>query len=192
MHNSLPRFFTFIKTLNKDYIKKLDNNIGIIYRNYSINYDKKLIEEIRNFCKKNDKKFYLANNMILAKNLSLDGVYIPSFNSLLNTDFLNQKKDFLKIGSAHSVKEIKIKEKQGVKLLFISPLFKKKNQNSFLDCVKFNNLAKHTSLKIIALGGINKKNMSRVKLTKAYGFASITLFKEKPTLTKEILYNDKQ
>jgi thiamine-phosphate pyrophosphorylase len=187
MHNYLPRFFTFIKTFDKDYIKKLDNNIGIIYRNYSINYDKKLIEEMRNFCKKNNKKFYLSNNIILAKNLRLDGVYIPSFNSLLNTDYLNQKKNFLKIGSAHSIKEIRIKEKQGVKLLFISPLFKKKKKKFFLDCVKFNNLVMHTSLKIIALGGIDKKNISRIKLTKAYGFASITFFKENPTLTKEIL-----
>ncbi len=79
-----------------------------------------MIEEIRNFCKKHDKKFYLSNNVLLAKNLGLDGVYIPSFNTLLNTSWPNVNKKFLKIGSAHSVKEIKIKEKQGVKLLFNS------------------------------------------------------------------------
>ena len=187
MHNNLPRFFTFIKTFDKDYIKKLDNKIGIIYRNYSINYNKKLIEEIRNFCKKHDKKFYLSNNVLLAKNLGLDGVYIPSFNTLLNTSWPNVNKKFLKIGSAHSVKEIKIKEKQGVKLLFISPIFKNIKKNEFLDCVKFNNLVNHTSLKIIALGGINEKNISRLKLTKAYGFASITFFKENRTLGKKNL-----
>ncbi len=102
---------------------------------------------------------------------------------------LNEKKNFLKIGSAHSIKEIKIKEKQGVKLLFISPLFKKTNKNKFLDCIKFNSLAKHTSLKIIALGGISERNISRIKLTKAYGFASITLFTKKPNL-KKIFINE--
>ena len=186
MHNFLPKFFTFIKTFDKDHINKLDNNIGIIYRNYATNYDKKLIEEIRNFCRKNNKKFYLSNNVTLARNLRLDGVYIPSFNSLLNMSHLNEK-NFLKIGSAHSIKEIRIKEKQGVKLLFISPLFKKANKNKFLDCIKFNNLAKHTSLKIIALGGISERNISRIKLTKAYGFASITLFKKKPNQKKVFL-----
>ena len=99
---------------------------------------------------------------------------------------LNEK-NFLKIGSAHSIKEIRIKEKQGVKLLFISPLFKKANKNKFLDCIKFNNLAKHTSLKIIALGGINKKNLSRIKLTKAYGFASIAFFHKELKFKKKIL-----
>ena len=139
MHNNLPRFFTFIKTFDKHLIKELNNNIGIIYRNYSTDYDKRLIAKISNFCKKNNKKFYLSNNMILAKNLGLDGVYIPSFNNLLNTSCSNHKKNFHKIGSAHSIEEIKTKEKQGVKLLFVSPLFKKTVKNNFLDCVKFNN-----------------------------------------------------
>ena len=146
-----------------------------------------MIVKIKIFCKRNNKKFYLSNNVTLAKSLGLDGVYIPSFNTLLNSNHLNEKKEFLKIGSAHNVSEIKIKEKQGVKLLFIAPIFKKKGTSKFLDCVKFNNLAKNTTLKIIALGGINEKNITRLKLTKAYGFASITLFNEKPTLTKYFL-----
>lgn len=125
--------------------------------------------------------------MILAKNLGLDGVYIPSFNNLLNTRCSNHKKKFHKIGSAHSIKEIKTKEKQGVKLLFISPLFKKTVKNNFLDCVKFNNLTKNTSTKIIALGGINKKNLSKIKLTKAYGFASIAFFQEELKFKKKFL-----
>lgn len=125
--------------------------------------------------------------MILAKNLGLDGVYIPSFNNLLNTSYSNQRKNFHKIGSAHSIKEIRTKEKQGVELLFISPLFKKTIKNNCLDCVKFNNLTKYSSTKIIALGGINKKNLSRIKLTKAYGFASIAFFHEELKFKKKFL-----
>jgi len=179
MHNSLPKFFTFIKTFNKYHIKKLDNNIAIIFRNYSIRYDKKLIKQIRNFCKQNGKKFFLSNDIRLAKSLDLDGVYIPSFNQSLNINWISSKKKFIKIGSAHSITEIKIKEKQGVKLIFVSPVFKSKKSRKILDCVKFNNLANHTNLKIIALGGINEKNISRLRLTKAYGFASITFFEKK-------------
>ncbi len=99
---------------------------------------------------------------------------------------LNQQKKFLKIGSAHSIKEIKIKEKQGVKLIFISSIFKNNKDKKFLGCVKFNNLANHTTLKIIALGGINKKNMSKLKITNSYGFASISLFKKNYKLHKKI------
>jgi len=41
------------------------------------------------------------------------------------------------MGSAHSIKEIKIKEQQGVKLIFLSPLFKVKKNKNFLNPVKF-------------------------------------------------------
>jgi thiamine-phosphate pyrophosphorylase len=98
---------------------------------------------------------------------------------------IKQNKKFLKIGSAHSIKEIKIKEKQGVKLLFLSSIFKNNKDKKFLGCVKFNNLANQTTLKIIALGGINKKNMSKLKITKAYGFASISLFETNYKLQKK-------
>ena len=184
MHNTLPRFFTFIKTFNKDHIKNLNNDIAIIYRNYSNGYSKGSIEEIRNFCRKYGKKFYLSNNINLARSLNLDGVYIPSFNRSLNMNNINQNKKFLRIGSAHSIKEIKIKEKQGVKLLFLSSIFKNNKDKKFLGCVKFNNLANQTTLKIIALGGINKKNMSKLKITNAYGFASISLFETNYKLQK--------
>lgn len=133
-----------------------------------------MLTRIRNFCKKINKKFFLANNIKLAKNLKLDGVYIPSFYKSLNTHNLNTNKKFLKIGSAHSIKEIRIKEKQGVKLIFISPLFYNKKNKEFLDSTRFNNLTLKTSLKTIALGGINAKNIIRLKQIKSYGFASIS------------------
>ena len=68
------------------------------------------------------RKFFLANNLRLAKSLSLDGAYIPSFNKDLVP--LNQKnKSFLIIGSAHNLKEIIQKKKQNVDFIFLSPLF---------------------------------------------------------------------
>tara|TARA_B110000971_G_C19845085_1_gene424428 strand:- start:216 stop:782 length:567 start_codon:yes stop_codon:yes gene_type:complete len=174
MHDFLPKYYTFINTFKKEYIRKLDSNISIIYRNYSNRHDKILISEIRDFCKKINKKFFLANNIRLAKNLNLDGVYIPSFYKSLKTHNLNTNKRFLMIGSAHSVNEIKIKEKQGVKVIFISPLFKNKKNKVFLDSIKFNNLTLKTNLKIVALGGINAKNIIRLRQIRSYGFASIS------------------
>ena len=162
MHNDLPKYFTFINSFKKEHIKKLDNNIAIIYRNYSNKYDKNLIIRIRNFCKKYKKKFYLANNINLARNLNLDGAYIPSFDNSLKINYPNDKKKFLKIGSAHSIREIKIKEKQGVKLIFLSSLFKNEKNKGFLGCIKFNNISHQTTLQIIALGGINIKNISKL------------------------------
>ena len=81
------------------------------------------------------------------------------------------------IGSAHSVSELKIKERQGAQAIFISPLFKTKKNKEFLNPVKFNLLALKTSKKIIALGGITTKNLNKLRITKSYGFAGISYFK---------------
>jgi len=177
MHNKLPTTFTFIDTFDKEHIRKLDKKIAIIYRNYSIKHNKKLILNIKNFCKKEQKKFFLSNNLKLAISLNLDGVYLPSFNKSENIKKSNTKKNFTIIGSAHSINEIKIKEKQGAKLIFISPLFKTHKNKKFLGTVRFNFLALKTNTKVIALGGITQKNLKKINMVNAYGFAGISYYK---------------
>ncbi len=176
MHNNLPAYFFFVKNFKKEHIRKLDKKIAIIYRNYSIINNIKTILEIKKICKENGRKFYLSNNLKLAITLDLDGVYLPSFNKKLNVAQINIKKKFIIIGSAHSVDEIKIKERQGVKLIFLSPLFKTNKKTKYLNPVKFNYLASKTPKKIIALGGITSKNLNKLKMVNAFGFAGITYF----------------
>tara|TARA_B100000700_G_scaffold327572_1_gene442530 strand:- start:10561 stop:11097 length:537 start_codon:yes stop_codon:yes gene_type:complete len=176
MHKKIPNIFTFISEFNKEQILRLNQNIGIIFRNYSKNNEKDKILEIKKFCKKNNRQFYLANNLKLAINLNLDGAYIPSFNSNLNNLKYSRKKNFLLLGSAHNIYEIKTKERQGVELIFLSPLFKTKNYDNVLQVIKFNILAGMTKKKIIALGGINKKNLKNLKNTYAYGYSGISYF----------------
>ena len=103
-------------------------------------------------------------------------MYLPSFNKSINFIKSNFKKKFIIIGSAHSVQEIKIKEQQGVKLIFLSPLFKVNKSNKFLNPIKFNLLAVKTKKKVIALGGINQSNLKKLNLVKSYGFAGISYF----------------
>ena len=176
MHNKLPKFFYFIKSYNEDHIRKLQKKVAIIYRNYETKYSEELILSIKKNCKKQGRKFFLSNNLKLAVKLNLDGAYLPSFNVSLNYNKYNFRKDFIIIGSAHSIKEIKIKEKQGAKLIFLSPLFKMDKNKKFLDPIKFNLLALKTNIKVIALGGINKLNFKRLKIIKNHGFAGITYF----------------
>ena len=99
-----------------------------------------------------------------------------------------KKKNFLLLGSAHSFKEIVIKEKQGVKIIFLSPLFKTYKSNNYLDVNKFNILTRKTRKTFVALGGINQLNFKKLFLLKIYGFASISFFKkiDKMTLNKLI------
>ena len=113
-------------------------------------------------------------------NLNLDGVYIPSFNKTNQHLFYNFKKGFEIIGSAHSLKEIKIKEKQGVNKIFLSSLFKY-NKN-YLGLNKFKLLSKLSKKKIIALGGISAQNIRKLKLTNVSGYSGISIFQKKRPL----------
>ena len=87
------------------------------------------------------------------------------------------KKKFSIIGSAHNIKEIKIKETQLVNKIFLSSLFKK-NKN-YLGVNKFKLLTKSTKMKIVALGGISVKNLKKLKLINCFGFAGISFFEQK-------------
>ena len=133
-----------------------------------------IIKKFKNYCRKKGLKFILANNIKLAIYLNLDGAYIPSFNKDFSHLSFNLKKKFLIIGSAHNLKEIKIKEIQKIKLIFLSSIFKR-NKN-YLGINKFKKLSASTELGIVALGGIDKKNLKKLKMINCRGFAGISYF----------------
>ena len=87
--------------------------------------------------------------------------------------------NFIIVGSAHNLKEIRIKEQQRVQLIFLSPLFKTKNSIRSLGLYKYNNLANLTKIPTIALGGITQAKIRFLKITKSEGFAAIDFFKRK-------------
>ena len=187
MHKIIPNTFTFISTFKEKEILNLNPKVGIIFRNYKDKININEILKLKQFCKLNNRNLYLANNIKLAINLNLDGIYIPAFNKNIIFGKFKTKKNFLKLGSAHDIKEIKEKEKQGVEVIFLSPLFKTKNYKNKLGIIKFNILSRLTKKKIIALGGINKKNINMLKITNAYGFSGISFFfdnKKKWTIKK--------
>ncbi len=130
--------------------------------------------KIKKYCNLRNLRFYLSNNVKLAIKLGLDGAYIPSFNNNFNHLNYTLKKKFILIGSAHNVKEIKIKERQKVQKIFISSLFKK-NKN-YLGINKFKNISSQTNRTVVALGGISKKNLKKLKLINSIEFAGISYF----------------
>jgi len=175
MHYQLPSKYYFINTFDTNLINKQDKETAIIYRNYKgLKNEKELILKIKNICKKKGIKFFIANNIKLAVNLNLDGAYIPSFNKNFSHLNYNFRKNFLLIGSAHNLKEIRIKELQKVQAIFISSLFKR-NKN-YLGVNRFKSISKLTKKIIVALGGVSKENLKKIKLTKCRFFAGISFF----------------
>ena len=175
MHDYFKNKYYFINKLDTKYLNKQNKNTVIIYRNYqSKKIDKQVILKIKNFCKKKGQKFFLSNDIKLAINLDLDGVYIPSFNTSLGHLSYSFKKKFKIIGSAHNIKQIRNKELQNVSKIFLSSIFKL-NKN-FLGINRFKLTSRLTKKDIVVLGGITKKNIKLVKLLDCKEFAGISFF----------------
>ena len=78
------------------------------------------------------------------------------------------------MGSAHNIYEMRTKELQNVKSIFLSSIFKK-NKN-YLGLNKFKLFSLLSKKKFIALGGISMSNLKKIRLTGCSGIAGITFF----------------
>ena len=174
MHNKFLNKYYFINKFDQSHIDKQCKETTIIFRNYNQKIDKKLILQLKSYCKKKGNKFLLSNNIRLAINLDLDGVYIPSFNTDKRHLSYSFKKNFIILGSAHNIYEMRTKELQCVSAIFLSSIFKK-NKN-FLGLNKFKLLSFLSNKPVIALGGISNNNSKKLKLTNCLGFAGISFF----------------
>ena len=180
-------------TLKNKYFLIIENikdinleNIKIRYKFFIIYRNNKKIDKLddllrfRQECKIKAIKFYIANNIDLAISLSSDGVYLSSFNRDLK--YLNYKRaNFGIIGSAHNLKEIMIKLKQGCNFILLSKLFivSYDKKAPYLGVLKFNNFSK-ISKQLIPLGGIKDHNLNQLKNVFGDGFALLSEIKKKP------------
>ena len=177
MHIKILKKYYFIDRFDYSHFITLDKNISFIWRNKDKETPFKTLIKLRNFCLGNNRKFYIRNDIKLANKINADGLYISSTNKDFAFRAPTNKKKFKIIGSAHSLKEIKIKEIQGAEIIFLSSLFKK-NKN-YLGINKFKLLSRLSRTKIVALGGLGFQNIKKLYLLNVRGFAGITMFKKK-------------
>ena len=179
MQKNISKIYCFVNDFNLPDLIKLSKNINIIYRNYSNDNHLDNILKLKKYCKKLNNKIYLSNNIKLSIKLGLNGVYIPSFNKKINyIGSFSLPRSFRVIGSAHNIKEVLLKKRQKCKEIFLSPVFKTEKSKKFLNITRFNIITLNTNSNYIALGGINEKNLKKIKLLRSNGFASISLAKK--------------
>ncbi len=106
----MVRKYYFINKFETNNINKQDKQTTIIYRNYTTRkYDKNLILELKEFCKKKRIKFYLSNNVKLAIQLDLDGAYIPSFNKVSKISIILIRKSLKLLDLPTILKKLELK-----------------------------------------------------------------------------------
>ena len=183
MYKNLPNLYIFLDQYNNYFFKYNNANIGIIYRNYNDPKRETELIKIAKACKKKRYKLFVSNDIKLALKVRADGIYIPAFNK--TKMFLNlEKKNLIVLGSAHNQKEIQEKILQKCKAIFLSPVFYVKKSKSFLDIYKFNSLSYLNKINMLALGGINEHNISKLKLLHIKGWGGVGMFKKKTGLIK--------
>ena len=178
MQKKLPKIYLFVEDFNPTDLNNLNKNISIILRNYKKKIDESTILSLKNYCRLHKRKFFLTINIKMAIKHQLNGVYIPSFFKINNFNLSSKPKNFSIIGSAHNKAEIKVKENQGCSLIFLAPIFKVKKKNNYLGVCKFNLLTLDNKSNFIALGGINKNNINKLKLLNCSGFSGISWIKK--------------
>lgn len=160
---------------------KVRKKFNIIYRNQT---SKEKVEDLIKFrkkCKKNGVNFYIANNTNLLSKLKADGLYISANNKKLLLN-IYAKNGFKIIGSAHNQREIDLKIKQGCEAIIYSRLFRTKYpyKKGYLGMQKFNIISLRSRKELIPLGGINEKNLCKMKSVMSSSFACLSAIKKKP------------
>ena len=92
MHIHKLKKYYFINEFNYTHLINLNKNISFIWRNKDKETSINTLIKLRDFCKKNQRNFYISNDIKLARKLNADGVYISSSNKNLNLKTNNFKK----------------------------------------------------------------------------------------------------
>jgi thiamine-phosphate pyrophosphorylase len=168
MNKLLYKHYVFLDTINSLIEKNLNKikNINIIVNiNHNNKGDLKEKLSIINFAKKNKIPFFLKNDFNDCLKNKSAGILIDSSNKRIIKPILLKKK-FVIIGIAHNQLEYLQKTRQGCTLVMLSPLFynEKYTVNKILNVLKFNNKKINWNIDVCALGGINPKNIKKIKL----------------------------
>ena len=175
-----------IKDIDLEHIKKR-NKFIIIYRKIGKFEEVAELLKYRKRCKSKNIKFFVANDLVLAVRLGSDGVYLSAKNRSFKTLNLNRK-NFNIIGSAHNIKEINLKKKQGCKYILLSRLFRVtyKPNLSYLGVNKLNTYIINIDKNIFPLGGINFSNLNKLKNIMSEGLAIMSEVKKKPAIISRL------
>jgi len=174
-NNKKIRYFYFSNDFNNTVNLLKYKNISFIYT-WDNKSTKDQVLTIKKFCKKNKIKFYISNNVNIAKSIKADGIHIPSANKMRIFNINNMDL----IGTVYSQYDYYIKKNQNCTAVFLSPLFytKKYSINKTLGPIKFNLISKNWDLAVYALGGLSSNNFKKINLTKCSGIGGISFIEK--------------
>jgi hypothetical protein len=154
---------------------KKNSNINVIFRSEQKDYDNETLKKIIKINIRN--KVFIANRNNACPIKGLSGVYLSAFNKRMLITPHFQKGSI--IGSAHSFREIREKMKSKCNIIFLSPIFQKKDKLiKPLGIIKFLLISQHfKNITLYPLGGIY--DPLKLKTYGIKGFAGVRYFNKK-------------
>jgi len=127
--------------------------------------------------KRENLKFFLHQDVDLAKKLGATGVHLTSkqFEKIEYAKSLNIEV----IVSTHSFKDVQSAQINGADYVTYSPIFTSPNKGKPKGIQNLKKLLHKIDIKVFALGGIvEQKDVDMISQSNAYGFASIRYFEK--------------
>ena len=172
--NKPPNIWLFtdsIKTLDPVKLaKSLPIKSGVVIRHYKSKNKEAIIRNILNIKKRKDFTVLIAGKY--KRNLNVDGNHLPQWVNY------NSKVNKITSVSVHAARDIRKSINLKADLVFISPVFlsSSHNSNQYLGIIRLGLLARLFKKDVIALGGINKNNIARLRSLPISGCAGIDVF----------------
>ena len=172
---TLPNIWLFtdsIKTKNPiELAKKLPKKTGVVIRDYNSVNKEEIINEIVNI-----KNRRLLTLLIAGKHKRtkyIDGIHMPVWLKTSN----NRRHKIISM-SVHSAKDVRKSIDIKANIVFISPVFSTSSHmdKSCLGVIRLGLMAKLFKIPVIALGGINNTNITRLRNLPISGCAGIDVF----------------
>jgi thiamine-phosphate pyrophosphorylase len=126
-------------------------------------------KKIKKICKKNDVKFLVNDDPILAKKLNADGCHLGQKDTKINEARKVMKNKIMGVTCHNSIKLAKIAVKEKASYIAFGAFFSTKTKKvKYKATTKILNKAKKlTKTPLVAIGGINDKNYKKLLLNKA-------------------------
>jgi hypothetical protein len=155
---------------------KRNSNINIIFRCNLNDYNNDILKKVIKVNIHN--RVFVANKNNICPIKGLSGIYLSAFNkkTLTTSHFRNKSI----IGSAHSFREIREKIKSKCNIIFLSPVFEKKEDKLIkpLGIIKFLLISlQFKNITLYPLGGIY--DPLKLKTYGIKGFAGVRFFNKK-------------
>ena len=176
----LPALWLVSDTLRlpdpRNAILRLPAGSGFIFRQYDHPERERMAQTFLRLCRKRRIVFLLAGDWRMALRIHADGVHFPQGQAHQARAIRTVRPDAIVTVAAHNLRSMHRAHHFGADAILLSPVFATQSHpgGAVLGPARFAHAAHKFPVPVIALGGLNRGNVRRLKGSGAAGIAGIS------------------